>query len=92
MAERNSKVIEKWQRDIPPVVKEWWLLEERREKNNAEAEYWRGKRAFARGDVATAIQCFKKANEVMRSPKLQGTIFCLCMMPKLAVETYKIKQ
>ena len=92
MAESNSKVIEKWQRDIPPVVKEWWLLEERREKNNAEAEYWRGRQAFARGDVATAIQCLKKANEVMRSPKLQGTILCLRTMPKLAMRTYKIKQ
>ena len=92
MAESNSKVIEKWQRDIPPVVKEWWLLEERREKNYAEAEYWRGRQAFASGDVAAAIQCLKKANEVMRSPKLQGTIFCLRTMPKLAMRTYKIKR
>ena len=92
MAERNSKVIEKWQRDIPPVVKEWWLLEERRNKNIAEADYWRARQAFARGDVIKAVEHFKKANEVMRSPKLKGTIFCLRTMPNLALRAYKIKR
>ncbi|HLW97931.1 MAG TPA: glycosyltransferase family A protein [Candidatus Acidoferrales bacterium] len=92
MAERNSQVIEKWQRDIPPVVKEWWLLEERRTRNVAEANYWRARQAFARGDVTTAVECFKKANEVLRSPKLKGTIFCLQTMPNLALRAHKIKR
>jgi glycosyltransferase involved in cell wall biosynthesis len=92
MAERNSKVIEKWQRDIPPVVKEWWLLEERRTQNAAEVDYWKGRQAFARGDIPTAIQCLTKADEVMRSSKLKVIILCLQTMPRLAMRALKLKQ
>ena len=92
MAENNIKVLEKMQRNFSADSGEWKLLEQQRRKKQAEANYWNGRKAFARSDTTAALNYFRKAAEFLRKPRLWAFIFFLRLTPGLMLKIFQLSK
>jgi hypothetical protein len=85
-------VLEKLQRTFPTHSSEWKSLEQQRERKTGETNYWNGKKAFARGDTASALEYFRNAKKSLRGLNLTATILLLRTMPNVLLRIHRLKQ
>lgn len=62
-----------------------------RERFQADLRFTEGKKAFFRGDVATAIARMTTANAVYRSRKIAATLVLLRLAPRLLLRAYDLR-
>lgn len=89
--EGQWKVFEKLARTLPVSAEERTELETLMQRAQANLYFYKGKRAFFRGDVKEAIDNLQRANTHIKSRKLSLSIIGMRLAPRLLRRAYNVR-
>jgi glycosyltransferase involved in cell wall biosynthesis len=91
MAEHVCAVLEKCERTMQLSPDDRAVVQHQLIVARAEQRFHEGKKAFFRGDSATAVVALGEANAVMRSRKLSLAIAALRVAPRMLTSLYNVR-